>query len=273
MGWPITHSRSPQLHAYWLEKYGIDGVVVPLSVPPERLVEAVSGLAALGFRGFNVTIPHKETIIPLLDTVTPVAERIGAVNTVTVGEDGHLEGTNTDAFGFMAHLEASVPDLALAGLPVVIFGAGGASRAVVAALLEAGVSEIRLLNRTMERAQAVAAHFADSRITVADWDTREYALDGVALLVNTTALGMTGKPALEINLWDLPEAAIVYDLVYAPLITPLLDAARRKGCRAVDGLGMLLHQARPGFKAWFGRDPEVDESMRQILIADLGLTE
>jgi len=271
IGWPVAHSRSPQLHGYWLEKYGINGAMVPLAVRPEALGDAIYGLVALGFRGANVTIPHKEAVLELMDEVAPLARRIGAVNTVTVAEDGRLLGSNTDAFGFLAHLKASAPDWRAAGGPVAVLGAGGAARAVIAALADDGVEEIRLVNRTRERADAVATHFEGAPITVMDWDDREELLEDVTLLVNATSLGMTGKPVLDMRLSCLPAAAVVYDLVYAPLETPLLQKARAIGARAVDGLGMLMHQARPAFRAWYGVDPAADEGLRAMLIADLGL--
>lgn len=270
MGWPVAHSRSPQLHGYWLEEYGINGLVVPLAVPPDQLEAAVRGLPALGFRGSNVTIPHKEAVAAHLDRVTEVAARIGAVNTIIVEEDGTLSGTNTDAFGFMAHLKQSVADWRPEA-PAVVLGAGGAARAVVAALLDEGVAEIRILNRTRERAEGLAAHFAAAGVTVLDWDLRAQALSDAGLLVNATSLGMTGKAALDLSLDRLSPDAVVYDLVYSPLRTPLLAEAQNRGATTVDGLGMLLHQARPAFKAWFGRDPAVDAGLRDHLVRDLGL--
>jgi shikimate dehydrogenase len=271
IGWPVAHSRSPQLHGYWLRKYGINGAMVPLAVRPDALADAVHGLAALGFRGANVTIPHKETVLGLMHEVAPLARRIGAVNTITVGDDGSLLGSNTDAFGFLAHLKASAPGWRANAGPVAVLGAGGAARAVIAALADDGVEEIRLINRTRDRADAVATHFEGAPITVMDWDDREEVLEDVTLLVNATSLGMTGKPPLDMRLSYLPRSAVVYDLVYAPLETPLLQKARAAGAPGIDGLGMLMHQARPAFKAWYGVDPEADEGLRALLIADLGL--
>lgn len=270
MGWPIAHSRSPQLHGYWLAKYDIDGIVVPLPVAPEGLEGAVKGLAALGFRGSNVTIPHKEAVIPHLDDITDIARRIGAVNTITVDSDGRLTGTNTDAYGFLAHLKASAPQWDPAK-PVIVLGAGGAARAVVAALLDAGASDIRVMNRTRERAETLADHFAADAVTVHDWSAAGEALAAAGLLVNATSLGMTGKEALDLDLSALSSQTIVYDLVYSPLETDLLKAARERGATVVDGLGMRLHQARPGFTAWFGRDPAVDAGLRDYMCRHLGL--
>lgn len=271
MGWPVAHSRSPQLHGYWLEKYGIDGLVVPLAVSPDRLETAVRGLPALGFRGSNVTIPHKETVATYMDRLSDVAQQVGAVNTIIVEDEGTLTGTNTDIFGFMAHLKASAPGWQPAR-PAVVLGAGGAARAVIAALLTDGVQEIRLLNRTRERAEMLAAHFGDAAVTVRDWDDRAAALSDAGLLVNATSLGMTGKAPLDLNLDRLAPGTVVYDLVYSPLKTALLLAAEERGAVPVDGLGMLLHQARPAFQAWFGPDPVVDEGLRDHLVRDLGLS-
>jgi len=270
IGWPVAHSRSPQLHGYWLDKHSINGAMVPLAVRPDALPDAVQGLVALGFRGANVTIPHKEAVLELMDEVAPLARRIGAVNTITV-KDGRLHGSNTDAFGFLAHLKASAPDWRADQGPVAVLGAGGAARAVIAALDEDGVEEIRLINRTRERADAVATHFEGAPLTVMDWEDREDVLEDVSLLVNATSLGMTGKQPLDMRLASLPETAVVYDLVYVPLETPLLKRAREIGARPVDGLGMLMHQARPAFHAWYGVDPQVDAGLRDMLIRDLGL--
>jgi shikimate dehydrogenase len=267
-GWPVKHSRSPRIHNYWLRKYGIDGVYVPFAVNPETAVEAFKSLPALGLRGMNVTVPNKEAAYRAMDEVDPMAERMQAVNTIVVGEDGRLSGSNTDAFGFLESLKESRPDWSSAAGPAVILGAGGAARAIVAGLIDAGVPEIRLANRTVERAEAIRDAFGGPVGCVA-WDERAGALDGASLLVNTTVLGMDGQAPLEIDLSALPAAAVVYDIVYVPLETPLLAAARARGNPAVDGLGMLLHQARPGFREWFGTDPEVDEALRNHVLADL----
>ena len=268
MGWPVAHSRSPRLHGFWLERYGIDGAYVPFAIRPEDVEAALRALPKLGFAGTNVTVPHKEAVLRLVDDVDPVARRIGAVNTVVVGADGRLSGSNTDAFGFLEHLRASAPGWSPAAGPAVILGAGGAARAVCAALADAGVREIRILNRTRERADAVAA-LAPGIATGLDWRERDAALGGAALLVNTTTLGMAGQAPLELNLSDLPRTAVVDDIVYVPLETGLLRAARARGNVVVDGLGMLLHQARPGFAAWFGVEPQVDDALRDFLLADL----
>lgn len=268
MGSPIAHSRSPRLHGFWLDRYGIDGAYVPLAVRPERLAEALRALPGLGFRGTNLTLPHKESAMALLDEVDEQARRIGAVNTIVVNDDGRMRGWNTDAFGFLAHLEATIADWRPATGPVVVLGAGGSARAVCAALVDRGVPEIRLVNRTVQRAETVAGAIG-GRIEPTAWERRNAALDGAALLVNTTLLGMTGQDPLDLDLARLPRTAVVYDIVYVPLQTPLLRDAAARGNPIVDGLGMLLHQARPGFAAWFGREPAVDDALRDFVLAGL----
>jgi shikimate dehydrogenase len=267
MGWPVKHSRSPRLHGYWIEKYGVDGAYVPLAVAPENLAATIKALPLLGFAGVNLTVPHKEAALELVDHVDPTARRIGAINTIVVRADGSLEGSNTDAFGFIEHLRADAPQWS-AAKPAVVLGAGGAARAVVAALLDAGVPRVRLVNRTAERAERLASEF-DGPISVHGWGDWRAALPESGLLVNTTTLGMTGQPPLDIDLTNLPSDAVVNDIVYVPLETSLLAAASRRGNRIVDGLGMLLHQARPGFRAWFGVDPEVTPALRTHVAADL----
>lgn len=267
MGWPISHSRSPLLHGFWLRQYGIDGAYVPLAVPPDRAEQAIRALPAMGFQGCNVTIPHKEVAFRIVDRLDSSARRIGAVNTIIVAADGTLEGRNTDGFGFWENLISSAPAAwSVTRGPSVVLGAGGAARAVVVALLDAGAPEIRLLNRTQSRAAEIAADLGDPRIKVDAWDGRDMALDGAVLLVNSTSQGMTGYPPLEIDLSALPTDAIVTDIVYVPLVTPLLAAASARGNPIVDGLGMLLHQARPGFHAWFGTDPQVTDDLRRFVL-------
>jgi shikimate dehydrogenase len=262
MGWPVKHSRSPALHGFWLEQYRISGDYVLLPVLPDRLEAALRALPVDGFAGCNLTLPHKERALGLVDRADATARRIGAVNTVVVAADGALEGRNTDAFGFHENLATNVPGWHAASGPAVVLGAGGASRAVVASLLDQGAPEIRLLNRHRERAEALAAALGTS-ITVLDWEERAAALKGAALLVNATSLGQAGQPPLELALDALPKGAVVNDIVYVPLETPLLAAARARGNSAVDGLGMLLHQARPAFAAWFGLMPEVTPELRR----------
>ncbi len=268
LGWPVSHSLSPRLHGYWLQHYGIDGAYLPLGAPGAALERVVRALADLGFRGFNVTLPHKEPMLALCDEVTPEARRIGAVNTVVI-DGGRLQGGNSDAFGFAENLRAAAPDWQSAAGPAVVLGAGGAARAVIAALQDLGVPEIRLVNRTEARAEALAAALtapALPPLRVLPWAERGASLEAAGLLVNTTTLGMAGQPPLDLALDALPAAALVTDIVYAPLETPLLGAARARGNPVVDGLGMLLHQARPGFEAWFGRPPEVTAELRAFLM-------
>jgi len=271
MGWPVSHSRSPALHNFWLDEHGIDGAYVPLPVQPEQPERALLSLPALGFRGCNLTLPHKEAALAIVDRVDPLASRIGAVNTIVVMPDGSLEAHNTDAFGFRENLRETAPDWHPMEGPAVVLGAGGSARAVVAALTEMRVPEIRLVNRTVERAEALARDLGGlgTRISVHGWDAREAALDGAGLLVNTTSLGMTGAPGLEIDLSSLPLSAAVADIVYVPLDTALLAAARRRGNRTVDGLGMLLHQGRPGFEAWFGSKVRVTRELRAAVMTTL----
>ena len=268
IGWPVQHSLSPVLHGYWLEKYKIDGAYVPLAVHENNLEAAVLALPKLGFAGANVTVPHKERVLKLVDHVTATAKRIGAVNTIVCDKDGKLSGDNTDGFGFIRNLRSKQPDWRADQGPAVVFGAGGAARAVIDALQDAGVPEIRLVNRTMNRAEILTDHFGRTVIPM-EWADREAALAGVHLLVNTTTLGMAGKPALDISFAGIADEAVVTDIVYAPLKTPLLAAAKAAGYKTVDGLGMLLHQAQPGFKAWFGKMPEVDDALRDHVLAGL----
>lgn len=269
MGWPVEHSRSPILHNYWLGRYGIDGVYVPFAVEPDRLEVALRALPSLGIRGTNVTVPHKEQAFAVVDETDDIARRIGAANTIEVAADGTLRATNTDAFGFAEALRVRAPVWAPDAGPAVVIGAGGASRAVLVALQDLGVPEIRVVNRTRERADVVAAEFG-APLHVVPWAERESALEGAALLVNTTTLGMEGANALDLRLDGLPMDAVVNDIVYVPLRTSLLAAAEKRGNLAVDGLEMLLHQARPGFTAWFGRAPEVTDDLRHFMHADLG---
>lgn len=260
LGDPIAHSLSPKLHGHWLARLGIDGAYVPLHVRPEDLADALRLLPRLGFRGVNVTIPHKAAALVASAHVTDRARRIGAANTLTFAEDG-LHADNTDAPGFLANLDAAGPwD---AERPAVVLGAGGAARAIVVALQDRGVPRIRLANRTRARAEALAAEFGG--IDVAPLD--DPGLRDAGLVVNTTALGMAGQPPLALDLAPLPPDAVVTDIVYAPLDTPLLQAAAARGLRTVDGLGMLLHQAAPGFRRWFGAEPVVDDALRAAVLA------
>src|SRR3984893_9484880 len=269
MGWPVAHSRSPLLHGFWLDETAVDGAYLPLPVQPEHIGEALRALPILGFRGCNLTIPHKQTALSVVDRVEPLARRIGAVNTIIVAPDGTLEARNTDAFGFRENLREAVPDWHPATGPAVILGAGGSARAVAAALTDAGVAEIRIVNRTLTRAEGMARDLSTSttRITVHSWDEASLVQRNAGLLVNTTSLGMTGEPPLVLDLLPLPPSAPVVDIVYVPLETGLLAAARQRGHPVVDGLGMLLHQGRPGFEAWFGTAVRVTPGLRAAVVA------
>jgi shikimate dehydrogenase len=274
VGWPVELSRSPALHGFWLRQQGIDGHYGRLPVEPKR--EALEALVVFlkntpNARGCNLTLPHKIDIMPLLDHIHLDAARIGAVNTVVKQADGTLEGRNSDGFGFLAHLKASAPGWKADAGPVVVLGAGGAARAVVCTLMDAGVPELRLINRTQDNAVNLGVAFTPKdgrRIAIERWDERSDALGGATLLVNTAAVGMTGKAPLEIDLAKLPKTAVVDDIVYIPLETELLARARGNTC--VDGLGMLLHQGRMGFKAWFGKDVAVSAEQRRAVAGDLG---
>ncbi|HEX9767881.1 MAG TPA: shikimate dehydrogenase [Kiloniellales bacterium] len=265
MGWPIEHSLSPRVHGYWLEHHRIDGVYVPLAVAPRDLERALTALPALGFRGVNLTLPHKERALGLCHEADDLARRIGAVNTIVV-RDGKLIGSNSDGFGFLENLKAGAPGWRPEAASAVVLGAGGAARAVVAALIDAGAPQVRIVNRTRPRAEELAASLGGA-ISVHGWKQRNALLAGAGLLVNTTSLGMAGQPPLDLDLGGLPRDAVVSDLVYAPLMTPLLEAARARGNPLVDGLGMLLHQARPGFEAWFGSRPEVTDALRAFVLS------
>jgi len=264
IGSPVSHSRSPRLHGYWLAEHGIDGAYVPLPVAPDKLAVALRGLVAAGLSGVNVTIPHKQTVLALCDDVDDTARRIGAVN-VLIFKDGKILGTNSDSYGFMENLKAAAPAYQAGAAPAVLLGAGGGARAVAVGLLDAGVPEIRLCNRSHERAAQLAADIGGA-ITVLPWEDRAAALEGAGLLVNSTSLGMDGQPPLDMALDHLVAAAVVCDLVYSPLETALLAAARAKGAIGVDGLGMLLHQGRACFAAWFGTRPEVTAELRAYVM-------
>ena len=268
MGWPVAHSRSPLIHNYWLQKYGLPGSYVQLAVQPGQLATALRGLVALGFKGCNITIPHKVEALKLVDDVDANARRVGAINTVVVQPDGSLKGMNTDGFGYIQSLLDAQPSWRADAGPVVVLGAGGAARAVVLALSDRGAKEIRLINRTLDKAQAMAAEF-DFPVKAVAWEQRHAALEGAALLVNTTSQGMHGSAPLDLDLSALPVEALVSDIIYVPLETPLLLAARARGNPTVCGLGMLLNQARPAFEAWFGVLPEITPELRRLVEATL----
>lgn len=266
VGWPIGHSRSPRLHGHWLRRYAIPGYYVPIALPPEHLAAGLRALALLGFRGVNVTLPHKEAALAIADVASDRARRIGAANTLSFMDDGRIEADNTDGHGFLANVRQNAPAWRAAAGPALVLGAGGAARAVIVALLDAGVAELRLVNRNRARAEALAAQLGGP-VVVLDWTAAADAVAGAATIVNATALGMVGQPPLDLSLAAAGSDALVNDIVYQPLETPLLAAARARGLVTVDGLGMLLHQAAPGFERWFGRSPEVDADLRAAVLA------
>jgi shikimate dehydrogenase len=262
-GWPVTYSRSPRLHGFWLRRHGIDGTYIPLRIRPGDFATAMRGLLAAGFAGANVTIPHKIAAFDICNSIDDTARRAGAVNTL-VFQDGHVAGSNTDGYGFIANLRSYGVDPATG--PALLLGAGGSARAVAAALQDAG-APVTVANRTRARADVLARDLPGLRVI--EWDARVAALADHALVVNTTPLGMVGHDPLDLDLSRAPASLVVADNVYVPLETPLLTAARAHGLRAVEGLGMLLHQAVPGFRAWFGVEPQVDEELRRFVAEDL----
>lgn len=268
MGWPVSHSRSPALHNHWIRHYGLNGAYVLLPVEPGLLPDAVRGLRALGFAGCNLTIPHKVAAMQLVDRVDPLARRIGAINTIVVEKDGSLSGHNHDAFGFIQSLRDEQPGWRADAGPVTVLGAGGAARAVIVSLAEQGARDIRLTNRSADKAQALAQEFGAPVRTV-PWEDRHEALADIALLVNTTNQGMAGQSPLDLSLDRLPAHALVSDIIYIPLETPLLAAARQRGNPTVNGLGMLLNQARPAFQSWFGVMPEITPALRRSIESTL----
>ena len=266
MGWPVAHSRSPVIHNHWLREHGIQGAYGHFAVEPARLGEALRGLSALGLAGCNLTIPHKVEAMPFMDEVHPLGQRIGAINCVVVQPDGRLHGVNHDGYGFIQSLLEAQPHWRADSGPSVVLGAGGASRAILVSLIDAGAREIRLLNRTRATAEALAEEFGPT-LRVLDWAQRHDALDGASLLVQTTNQGMVGEPPLDLTLDALPRSAVVADSIYTPLQTPLLAQAQARGNATVNGLGMLLHQARPAFASWFGVQPEVTPALTQAVLA------
>lgn len=265
IGMPVAHSRSPMLHGFWLKRHGIAGHYVPLAIMPEHLAEVLRALPLAGFVGANVTIPHKEAALALADVVSDRAAMIGAANTLVFLPDGRIHADNTDGYGFIANLRQQAPDWVPEAGPAALIGAGGAARAVVASLLDAGVPELRIANRTRARAEQIRSEFG-SRVLVHDWSRIGDMLDGAATVVNATSLGMAGAPPLDLPFDRISPDALATDLVYTPLMTPFLIAAAARGCRIVDGLGMLLHQGAPGFERWFGQRPDVDEETRKVVL-------
>jgi shikimate dehydrogenase len=266
IGAPVGHSRSPALHGYWLRRYGLRGHYIPMEIAQSDLKEALRTLPKLGFVGLNVTLPHKEAVLSVADIVTDRAALIGAANTLIFRKDGRIHADNTDGSGFVANMRQQAPAWQPTSGPAAVFGAGGAARAVVAALIEVGVPEIRIANRTRPRAEALRSDFG-AKVVVHDWVQAGNMLDGAMTVVNTTSLGMTGKPEFRVPLDALHPQAVVNDLVYAPLKTQFLIEAEAVGSTIVDGLGMLLHQAAPGFERWFGVRPEVDDATRKAVLS------
>lgn len=266
IGHPVAHSRSPTLHNYWLRRYGLQGHYIPMDIAPTDLADLVRTLPRLGFVGLNVTLPHKEAILGIADHVTDRAALIGAANTLIFRKDGKIHADNTDGSGFIANLRQGAPHWVPSLGPAVVLGAGGAARAVIAALIEVGVPEIRVANRTRARADALRLDFG-AKIHVHEWVQAGTLLGDAATVVNTTSLGMTGKADFRVSLDDLNPKALVTDLVYVPLKTQFLIEAEARGCTVVDGLGMLLHQAAPGFERWFGLRPDVDAATRNAVLA------
>lgn len=266
IGSPIAHSRSPALHGYWMKRYGIKGFYIPMDVAQADLEQVLRLLPKMGFVGANVTIPHKEAVLHIADVITDRAALIGAANTLIFRKDGKIQADNTDGAGFIASLRQVAPHWVPSVGPAAVFGAGGAARAVIAALIEVGVPEIRLANRTRARADALRSDFG-AKVHVYEWVQADAMIDGAATVVNTTSLGMTGKPDLVLPLDSLSPHALVTDLVYTPLKTQFLIEAEERGATVVDGLGMLLHQAAPGFERWFGQRPEVDDATRSAVLS------
>jgi shikimate dehydrogenase len=278
MGWPVAHSRSPTIHNHWIKQHGLNGAYVLLPTDPANLKDALKGLSALGFAGCNLTIPHKVMALPLVDRINDTARRMGAINTIVVEADGTLSGLNTDGFGYIQSLLDAKADWRADAGPALVMGAGGAARAVIVSLAEKGAKDIRVCNRTDSHAQDLAtefsADFAQSNditrgatVTFVPWAKRHDAVAGVALLVNTTSQGMGSNPALDLDLTQLPVTALVSDVVYIPMVTPLLAAAQARGNPTAGGLGMLLNQARPAFNSWFGVMPELTADLLQSVKA------
>lgn len=265
VGWPIGHSKSPLIHGHWLQQLEIDGYYLKLAMPPRGFHAGIQKMVELGFSGTNVTLPHKEAALQLADDATERAQSIGAANTLWFRPDGSILADNTDGEGFLNNLRQHYPDWTASDGPALVLGAGGASRAIVYALLADGAPKVIVANRTQSRAELLRDHFGD-RIEVVDWMNLSTVLEEAKTLVNTTSLGMEGQPPLNISLRSLPQDALVTDIVYSPLMTDLLLAAQRRGNPVVDGLGMLLHQAVPGFEMWFGTRPVVNQELRDLVL-------
>ncbi|MEM9047704.1 MAG: shikimate dehydrogenase [Pseudomonadota bacterium] len=265
VGWPIAHSRSPLVHGHWLRRHGIAGHYIPIGLRPENFETGIRALPKLGFSGVNVTLPYKETVLNLASSISDRAALIGAANTISFRPDGSIHADNTDGFGFIENLRQAEPGWQPQAGAALVLGAGGAAKAIVSALLKAGVPDLRIANRTRQRAQILAETYG-AKVTVVDWNAASQAMSGAHTIVNATALGMTGQAQLNVGLQHAPADALVTDIVYEPLLTPFLEQARARGLRTVDGLGMLLHQAVPGFHHWFGVRPEVDAELRRAVL-------
>ena len=266
MGWPVMHSRSPMMHNYWFKTHNLAGTYLPLAVEPDGIGAALKALQPLGFAGCNLTIPHKETALAFMDEIDPMAKRIGAISCVVVRKDGSLKGSNNDGYGYINGILEEVPDWRADAGPIVVMGAGGGARAVTLSLADRGAKDIRIINRSYDRAEGLAREFGGPMKAVA-WDDRHVALEDAAMVVNTTSQGMVGQSALDLSLAKLPKHALVSDIVYIPKETPLLKEARERGNKTVNGLGMLLHQARPAFRDWFGIEPKVTPELRVMMEA------
>ena len=266
MGMPIYQSRSPLIHNHWIALYGIKAAYGHFPVQIDQVEAAIRGLSALGLAGCNITLPHKVKAMALMDHLTPMAQRVGAINCIVVQADGSLHGHNNDGYGYLQSIKDEKPDWRADAGPITLLGAGGAARAVIIALIDAGALEIRLLNRSRDKAEQLAA-LNPQVVKVHDWSERHAALAGAAMLINTTNQGMYDQPPLDLVLDDLPRTALVSDLIYVPLETPLINAAKARGHVAINGLGMLLNQAVPAFEAWFGVKPVIDAVLRQKILA------
>lgn len=265
IGWPVSHSRSPIIHNHWVHQYGLAGCYGLFPVAPGNLEKALQGIRALGIAGCNITIPYKIEAMKFMDWIDPLAERIGAINTVVVQANGELHGFNTDGFGYVQSLRDANPQWRADLGPVVIVGAGGAARSIIVSMINEGARDIRIINRTMSKAQDLAEEFGNT-VNAVDWADRHNVLNDAALLTNTTSQGMVNEPALDLNIRQLPKSALVSDVIYAPLETPLLTQAKKQGNTTVNGLGMLIHQARPAFHAWFGVMPDCAQELNQKII-------
>ena len=266
LGYPIHHSKSPRMHGSWLDQAGVLGYYVPLEIHPDNFEDALKNMPKQGFRGANVTIPHKERALEIADYVSERAKRIGAANTLYFDADGKIHADNTDGYGFITNLKKGAPEWNAKAGPALVLGAGGAARAILDALITEETPKLYLTNRTKERAQALASEFGDT-VEVLDWDNKNVVFSEVKTLINTTSLGMNGKGDLGLDFSQLTSAITVTDIVYTPLETDLLKHAKQRGCTCVDGLGMLIYQGIPGFSNWFGVAPKVTDELRELLLS------